>query len=129
MECKNHRPKAGLEIQGALRCCELGELLSPKLFKALSEPNRIQLLVALATTPGSCTVKEMSACCPVDGSVVSRHLSQMREAGIVRAEKKGKEVHYQANLPVLIQCLRDLADALDSCCPESSPSSAPTSDA
>lgn len=59
----------------------------------------------------------MAECCPVDQSVVSRHLSAMREAGIVTAERKGKEVHYELNASGLADLLRNFADAIEGCCP------------
>ena len=102
-------------------CCgperpELRGLLTPELFKALAEPNRLAILLELAARGCACTVGELGRCCPRDLSVVSRHLSKLREAGIVRAERHGKEIHYSLarRLP---EILRQIADAWDACCP------------
>jgi DNA-binding transcriptional ArsR family regulator len=53
----------------------------------------------------------------VDLSVVSRHLRTLREAGVVDARKQGKEVFYRVRFDALIGILRNLADALEACCP------------
>jgi DNA-binding transcriptional ArsR family regulator len=54
----------------------------------------------------------------VDISVVSRHLSVLRDVGIMKSEKKGKEVYYTLRTKPLAIYLRSLADALESCCPD-----------
>jgi ArsR family transcriptional regulator, arsenate/arsenite/antimonite-responsive transcriptional repressor len=99
------------------RCCEpLGSVLSPKLFKALCDPNRVAILARLAETCAPCTVSQVAGCCPVDLSVVSRHLAQLRDAGILHAEKHGKEVHYSIRARELVSTLRAIADAIERCC-------------
>ena len=98
-------------------CAGLGELLEARFFKALGDSNRIALLARLASACHPCTVSEVSCCCPVDLSVVSRHLAQLREAGIVQCQRQGKEVHYSVRYDVLAQTFRQLADAIDACCP------------
>ena len=60
---------------------------------------------------------ELAGCCPVDLSVVSRHLRTFREAGVVEARKQGKEVLYRVRFDALVAILRNLADALEGCCP------------
>ncbi len=101
-------------------CCpELRELLPPAIFKALGDVNRVALLCELAERRQPCTVSEASECCPVDMSVVSRHLATLREAGIVEAEKRGRKVYYTVRCAELASSLRAIADALESCCPPS----------
>jgi ArsR family transcriptional regulator, arsenate/arsenite/antimonite-responsive transcriptional repressor len=98
-------------------CCKnLRRLLSPKLFKALCDPNRISILVRLAECCSPCTVSEIAGCCPINLSVVSRHLAQLREAGILLAQKRGKEVRYSLRSQELVQTLRSIADAIERCC-------------
>jgi ArsR family transcriptional regulator, arsenate/arsenite/antimonite-responsive transcriptional repressor len=99
-------------------CCSgLDKLLSPKLFKALGDPNRVSLLTRIAECCAPCSVSEIARCCPVDLSVVSRHLAILREAGILEAKKKGKEVYYSVCTRRLVDTLRKIADAMESCCP------------
>ena len=94
----------------------LDGLLSPALFKALGDPNRLALLLRLAAAGEPVTVSALGGCCERDLSVVSRHLARLREAGIVAAERRGREVHYQLTTD-LASILRAIADALDACCP------------
>lgn len=94
----------------------LDGLLSPPLFKALGDANRLALLLRLAAAGGPATVSELGGCCARDLSVVSRHLARLREAGIVVAERRGREVHYRLTSD-LAGTLRAIADALDACCP------------
>ena len=70
------------------------------------------------TTTSSCCgpAAAKSDCCPVDLSVVSRHLAGLREAGVLRAVKQGRDSRYTVS-PDLAASLRSLADALDARCP------------
>jgi DNA-binding transcriptional ArsR family regulator len=99
-------------------CAGLAPHLEPRLFKALSDPNRLAILAHLAEGGSEMTVTDVAGCCPVDISVVSRHLGALREAGIVTAEKRGKMVFYQVRAAELADALRALADALEACCPD-----------
>ncbi|NNL68138.1 MAG: helix-turn-helix transcriptional regulator, partial [Myxococcales bacterium] len=61
------------------------------------------------------TVTEASACCGIHFSGVSRHLTQLRRAGVVRAEKQGREVHYELEAGALVSTLRGVAGAIEQC--------------
>ena len=98
-------------------CAGLEDLLSPRLFKALSDPRRLQLFVRLAAGGCACTVGQLAEGSGVDLSVVSRHLAVLRDAGVISCEKRGKEVWCTVQSGEVAQILRDLADALDACCP------------
>ena len=97
-------------------CAHLEGLLDPAVFRALGDPNRVALIARLGRSGRPTTVTEAADCCPVDLSVVSRHLAVLREAGVLRAAKQGREVRYTVS-PDLAASLRALADALDACCP------------
>jgi DNA-binding transcriptional ArsR family regulator len=101
---------------GGSCCSPLEGLLDARLFKALGDPSRLSLLSALAGA-GSRTVSDLAGCCPIDMSVVSRHLATLRDAGVVTAARAGKEVRYALDCRRLAVLLRSLADALESCCP------------
>lgn len=94
----------------------LAGLLTPELFRALGDGNRLTLLSALARRGDAASVGELGACCSVDLSVVSRHLSVLRSAGVLEATRRGKQVFYRARLRKLARTLRSIADALDRCC-------------
>ena len=93
----------------------LNERLEPELFQALCDPVRLSLLAHLAASGRALTVTEASQCCGIHFSGVSRHLALLKRAGVVRAEKHGREVHYVLEADALTSALRGLADALDEC--------------
>lgn len=99
-------------------CCDIENLLSPALFKALADPRRIGLLAHLAQCEGPRTVSALAEISDIDLSVVSRHLAMLRDAGILKAQKKGKEVLYQVRYNELARTLRAMAGAIEACCPE-----------
>ncbi len=97
---------------------DLDRLLSPQLFKAIGDPNRIAILRDLSKRCAPLTVGQIAEGLPVDVSVVSRHLALLRDAEILIARKEGKEVRYSLNSRNLIGTLRAIADAFEACCPE-----------
>jgi DNA-binding transcriptional ArsR family regulator len=100
------------------RCCaDLGKLFDTRLFRAMGDPTRVGLLAYLAERCEPLTVNDAAKCCPIDISVVSRHLAVLRDAGILSATKIGREVRYAVRFPELARALRSLADALEACCP------------
>jgi DNA-binding transcriptional ArsR family regulator len=104
----------------------LEELLSHQLFKALGDPNRIRLILALVERCRTCTVGELAECMTVDVSVVSRHLAMLRAAGVLRAEKQGKQVLYTIQFDHLAETLRGIADAIEACKPADADRPAPS---
>ena len=99
-------------------CCSgLKELLSPRLFKALADPKRLSLLARLAEQGQARTVSQVAEGSAVDLSVVSRHLAILRDAGVISCVRRGKEVFCEVQTDAVARILRDLADALEACCP------------
>lgn len=115
---------ASMSVHSAC-CATLCRWLSPTLFRALGDPNRLAILVALSDGGDERTVSDVASCCPVDLSVVSRHLRTLRHAGVVEARKEGKEVLYRVRFDELVGILRGLADALEACCPSEPARAAP----
>jgi ArsR family transcriptional regulator len=103
--------------QAAACCRPIDDLLDPELFKGLCDPTRLKLLACLAKCGAPCSVGDIAQCCAVDLSVVSRHLAQLHRAGILESAKKGRTVSYSVKYAHLSERLRDLADAIDDCCP------------
>ena len=93
----------------------LEKYLNPALFQALCDPRRLALLARLAVEPEPMTVGRAASCCGGHLSGVSRHLSILKRAGIVTATKVGREVSYQLESKALVDTLRGLADAIESC--------------
>lgn len=107
-----------MSVEAVAQCCpQLVEALDPRLFQALGDENRLLLLCRLAAATEAQTVSDLAACCGVHISGVSRHLAQLRDAGVVSAHKVGREVRYELQRDVLIQTLRAIADGLESAPP------------
>ncbi len=99
-------------------CCEdVRGLMEIRFFRALGDANRVTILADLAASGASRTVSEIAERLPVDLSVVSRHLAMLREAGVLAAERRGKEVYYTVRYQALAGTLRAIADTIDACCP------------
>ncbi len=96
----------------------LAGLLSPRLFRAFADPKRLSLLVRLAGSRVPCTVSSVAEGSGVDLSVVSRHLAVLREAGVIECQKRGKQVLCAVRTSAVAHLLRELADALEACCPD-----------
>ena len=78
-----------------------------RLFKLLSDPNRIRILFAIGKAKKS--VSEIMNETSLSQTLVSFHLRPLRESGIVAAERQGPFVYYSAPEPVLIDLLLSLA--------------------
>jgi len=66
-----------------------------KLFKALSDPNRLRILKMLQMK--ELCVCEITEVLQLATSTVSKHLSILKEAGFITESKSGKWVNYQVN--------------------------------
>ena len=66
-----------------------------KLFKALSDPNRIRILKMLEFRP--LCVCEITKVLQLATSTVSRHLSLLRDVDLIIDSKDGKWVNYELN--------------------------------
>lgn len=77
---------------------ELTSIFDSKLFKALCEPVRVEIMRFL-TVEGRSDVRTIAAHFPQDASVVSRHLAVLHGAGIVRRHKEGRHVFFEVDGP------------------------------
>jgi DNA-binding transcriptional ArsR family regulator len=87
--------------------------LRPEFFKALGDPVRLAIVAHMAQQGEPSTVTAVSGCCGIDFSGVSRHLKILREAGIVKAEKRGRETFYSLQTGKITKTLRGLSDILE----------------
>lgn len=74
-----------------------------RVLKALGHPTR--LFIAEQLRKGERCVCELQSMVGADVSTVSKHLSQLKAAGIVRDEKRGLQVFYSLTIPCLLDCL------------------------
>jgi DNA-binding transcriptional ArsR family regulator len=70
------------------------------LFRTLADPTRRALFERLCRE-GEKTVGALTAQAGVSQPVVSRHLSVLKEAGLVRDRHEGRQTHYSAQLDAL----------------------------
>ena len=78
-----------------------------KVFKAISDPTRRRVLELLRDTPLS--AGDLAAHFPFSKPTMSAHFAVLKEAGLVDAEKQGKQVIYRLKLSVLEDALLGLA--------------------
>ena len=65
------------------------------VFRALADPTRRAIFERL-TRDGEQTVHALTARAGVSQPMVSKHLSALKRARLVRPRRKGRETHYQA---------------------------------
>jgi len=81
--------------------------LRTEIFKALAHPMRLCMLEKLRERPWC--VCELAACVGVDKSVASKHLSQLKAAGLIEDERRGTLVEYRLVAP----CVLEMADCAE----------------
>jgi DNA-binding transcriptional ArsR family regulator len=77
--------------------------------EALGDPTRRQLFERLRQ--GSCSVTELISIVPISQPAVSQHLKVLRDAQLVKVEKRGQQRIYHLN-PVGLAELRRYAEDL-----------------
>ncbi len=80
--------------------------LAPVL-AALSDPNRLAILLAITTAPRS--VKGLTDALGIPQTLVSHHLKALRDVGLVRATAQGRSNIYSMCCDVLTEPARLLA--------------------
>jgi len=78
-----------------------------RLFKLLSDPNRLRILFAIGKEKKF--VSEIMAETSLPQTLVSFHLRPLRESGILATERKGPFIYYSVSEPGLIDLLISLA--------------------
>ena len=81
-----------------------------KIIKALAHPSRLFIVDELAR--GERCVAELTDMIGVEMPTVSRHLSQLKEAGIVEDEKRGAQVFYRLRVPCCLSFLKCVESVL-----------------
>jgi len=71
-----------------------------RIVKALAHPTRLFIVDQLQHKP-KC-VQELTELIEVDISTVSKHLSVLKNAGIVSDEKRGQMVYYSLKVPCVL---------------------------
>lgn len=71
--------------------------------RALADPTRREILTLLRAGP--LTAGQIAERFPVSAAAVSRHLSVLKEADLVRDRREGKYIYYELNASVLEEIL------------------------
>ncbi len=82
-----------------------------EIFKALGHPARLAMVVALGD--GELCVCELQEIVGSDMSTVSKHLTVLRHAGLVDADKRGKQMFYALRLRCAVEFLHCVDRALE----------------
>jgi len=73
------------------------------ILKALGHPTRLWMAEQLAD--GEKCVCELAEFIDADFSTISKHLSVLKQAGVVEDEKRGKQVYYRLKVPCILKYL------------------------
>ena len=76
--------------------------------RALSDPIRREILNLLKG--GRLSAGEIVDRFPVTGASISRHLSVLKEADLIRDKREGKYIYYELNASVLEEIMLWIAD-------------------
>ena len=86
-----------------------------KVIKALGHPARLLMVDELSR--GEKCVCELTALVGSDMSTVSKHLSVLKNAGLVQDEKRGSQVYYTLTVPCVMSffgCVEAVIDSASS---------------
>ncbi len=78
-----------------------------KIFKALAHPSRLFMVIKLAEKPYC--VSELTEMIGTDTSTVSKHLSLLKNAGIVKSRKQGTTIYYS----LVYSCIMKVMDCVE----------------
>ena len=100
---------------------EVGAILDSRLFRALCEPRRVDILTFLIAN-GRADVGTVAEHVPQDRSVVARHLQALEEVGVLRSEKVSRHRYYEVDAVRFVERMRGILccveDLIPTCCPE-----------
>jgi len=81
-----------------------------RIIKALAHPTRIFIVQTLLV--GERCVCELTEMIGLDTSTVSKHLSLLRNAGIIQDDKRGNQVFYRLKTPCVMNFLTCVENVL-----------------
>ncbi len=83
-----------------------------EMFKTLSDPTRLKLVILLAENKGALCVNALARNLGVTQSAVSQHLRILRQAGLVKGDRRGYHVHYSLNQDMIEQYRVKISETL-----------------
>lgn len=82
------------------------------ILKALAHPTRLWMAETLAD--GERCVCEFVDVIDADFSTISKHLSVLKQAGIVEDDKRGKQVYYRLKVPCVLKFMNCVEAVIES---------------
>ncbi|MDF3130078.1 metalloregulator ArsR/SmtB family transcription factor [Kiritimatiellaeota bacterium B1221] len=83
-----------------------------KVLKALAHPTRLWMAEQLVE--GERCVCEFADAIDADFSTISKHLSVLKQAGIVVDDKRGKQVFYRLKVPCILNFMSCIESVIES---------------
>ena len=83
-----------------------------RIIKAMAHPSRLFIVDELSR--GERCVCELTEMIGVDMSTVSRHLSILKNAGIVDDDKRGSMVYYRLKIPCVLDFVKCVESVMQS---------------
>jgi ArsR family transcriptional regulator len=90
---------------------QAGYKAQARIMKALAHPTRLFIVDELSR--GERCVCELTEMIGVEMPTVSRHLSQLKSAGIVNDEKRGAQVFYRLRTPCVMNFFKCVSEVRD----------------
>jgi len=84
-----------------------------RVVKAMAHPTRMFIVDELSRSSERC-VCELTEMIGADISTVSKHLSLLKNAGIIGDEKRGNQVFYRLRVPCILDFFRCVESVLES---------------
>lgn len=81
-----------------------------KIIKAMGHPSRLFIIEELSRR--ECCVNELTSMIGADASTVSKHLSVLKNAGLVTDEKRGNSIFYSLRCPCIMDFMECVEDVL-----------------
>jgi ArsR family transcriptional regulator len=97
------------------------------IIKLMGEPNRLRIFALLAG--GELCVCEIEAAMRLPQNLVSHHLGVLREAGLIRARRQGRWVHYAVDKAALARVYPAVCRLFNPECVSDEPAAAADNDA
>lgn len=83
-----------------------------RVFSALGDEQRQRILLMFERGE-ELTIKEIFEACPLSRTAVTHHVRVLRDAGVLNAEKRGKEVYLKPDAALVRKALDSLGEYIE----------------
>lgn len=97
------------------QCCQGDIAKTLETISAVTDQTRLQIIFFLGNNRAC--VNEIAGNFKLSRPAISHHLKILKNCGILQNEKVGQETYYFLIRDNLVKMLRNLADAIETCCP------------